>query len=404
MFLDLTDDQKALQAELRTYFSELMTPEVKARISNADFAENLEYKALIRKIGADGWLGVGWPTEYGGKGFTPVEQYIFFDESQAAGCPIPFLSTNTVGPTIRRFGSEEQKAYFLPRVLAGEMHFSIGYSEPGAGTDLASLRTRAVRDGDVWIIDGQKLFTSIAYNADYVWLAARTDPDAPAHKGITMFLVDTSDPGFSIQPFETFGQSHTTATFYDGVRVPDTMRVGEVNGGWSLITNQLNHERVSLFPGARLVKITDDAVGWARDTVAADGQRVIDHEWVRTALAECRALARHLDLLNWYVAAENTAGRMSPADSSSVKVHGSESMHRVFTLLTEVMGATGVLRADAPGATILQSIEASYRSVWVMTFGGGTNEVQRDIIGMAGLGLPREKRRKPSDAVSTKGR
>ncbi len=404
MFLDLTDDQKALQAELRTYFSELMTPEVKARISNADFAENLEYKALIRKIGADGWLGVGWPTEYGGKGFTPVEQYIFFDESQAAGCPIPFLSTNTVGPTIRRFGSEEQKAYFLPRVLAGEMHFSIGYSEPGAGTDLASLRTKAVRDGDVWIIDGQKLFTSIAYNADYVWLAARTDPDAPAHKGITMFLVDTSDPGFSIQPFETFGQSHTTATFYDGVRVPDTMRVGEVNGGWSLITNQLNHERVSLFPGARLVKITDDAVGWARDTVAADGQRVIDHEWVRTALAECRALARHLDLLNWYVAAENTAGRMSPADSSSVKVHGSESMHRVFTLLTEVMGATGVLRADAPGATILQSIEASYRSVWVMTFGGGTNEVQRDIIGMAGLGLPREKRRKPSDAVSTKGR
>ncbi len=389
---------------MRTYFSELMTPEVKARISNADFAENLEYKALIRKIGADGWLGVGWPTEYGGKGFTPVEQYIFFDESQAAGCPIPFLSTNTVGPTIRRFGSEEQKAYFLPRVLAGEMHFSIGYSEPGAGTDLASLRTRAVRDGDVWIIDGQKLFTSIAYNADYVWLAARTDPDAPAHKGITMFLVDTSDPGFSIQPFETFGQSHTTATFYDGVRVPDTMRVGEVNGGWSLITNQLNHERVSLFPGARLVKITDDAVGWARDTVAADGQRVIDHEWVRTALAECRALARHLDLLNWYVAAENTAGRMSPADSSSVKVHGSESMHRVFTLLTEVMGATGVLRADAPGATILQSIEASYRSVWVMTFGGGTNEVQRDIIGMAGLGLPREKRRKPSDAVSTKGR
>ena len=404
MFLDLTDDQKALQAELRTYFSELMTPEVKARISNADFAENLEYKALIRQIGADGWLGVGWPTEYGGKGFTPVEQYIFFDESQAAGCPIPFLSTNTVGPTIRRFGSEEQKAYFLPRVLAGEMHFSIGYSEPGAGTDLASLRTKAVRDGDVWIIDGQKLFTSIAYNADYVWLAARTDPDAPAHKGITMFLVDTSDPGFSIQPFETFGQSHTTATFYDGVRVPDTMRVGEVNGGWSLITNQLNHERVSLFPGARLVKITHDAVGWARDTVAADGQRVIDHEWVRTALAECRALARHLDLLNWYVAAENTAGRMSPADSSSVKVHGSESMHRVFTLLTEVMGATGVLRADAPGATILQSIEASYRSVWVMTFGGGTNEVQRDIIGMAGLGLPREKRRKPADATSAKGR
>ena len=404
MFLDLTDDQQALRAELRTYFADLMTPEVKARVSSADFAENLEYKALIRQVGADGWLGVGWPTEYGGKGFTPVEQYIFFDESQAAGCPIPFLSTNTVGPTIRRFGTDEQKEFFLPRVLAGEMHFSIGYSEPGAGTDLAALRTRATRDGDDWIIDGQKLFTSLAFNADYVWPAARTDPDAPAHKGITMFLVDTTDPGFSIQPFETFCQVHTTATFYDEVRVPDTMRVGEVNGGWSLITNQLNHERVSLFPGARLVKLTDDAVAWARDTMAADGLRVIDHEWVRVALAECRALARHLDLLNWYVAAENTAGRMSPADSSSVKVHGSESMHRVYTLLTEVMGATGILRADAPGATILQSVEASYRSVWVLTFGGGTNEVQRDIIGMAGLGLPREKRRKAVDAAPARDR
>ena len=212
MFIDLTHDQKALQAELRGYFSNLMTDEVRERIASAEFAENLEYKELIRRIGRDGWLGVGWPVEYGGKGFTPVEQYIFFNESQAAGCPIPFLTTNTVGPTIRRFGTEEQKERFLTRVLAGEVHFSIGYSEPEAGTDLASLRTRAVRDGDEWVVNGQKLFTSLAYNADYVWLAARTDPDAPGHKGITMFLVDTSDPGFSIQPFVTFGQTHTTGS------------------------------------------------------------------------------------------------------------------------------------------------------------------------------------------------
>jgi len=286
MFIDLTGDQKALQLELRSYFGELMTAEVKARVSSAEFAENPEYKALIRQVGSDGWLGVGWPLEYGGRGFTPVEQYIFFDESQAAGCPIPFLSTNTVGPTIRRFGSDAQKDFFLKRILAGVMHFSIGYSEPDAGTDLAALRTRAVRDGDDWVINGQKQFTSLAYNADYVWLAARTDPDAPAHKGITMFLVDTNDPGFTIQPFETFGNTHTTSTFYDDVRVPDSMRVGEVNGGWGLITNQLNHERVSLFPGARLVRITDDAVAWARDTIAADGLRIIDHEWVRVKLAE----------------------------------------------------------------------------------------------------------------------
>jgi len=394
VFIDLTDEQKALQAELRAYFTDLMTPEVKARVSNAEFAENLEYKELIRQVGRDGWLGVGWPTEYGGRGFTPVEQYIFFDESQRAACPIPFLTTNTVGPTIRRFGTEEQKAHFLPRVLAGDVHFSIGYSEPAAGTDLASLRTRAVRDGDEWVVNGQKLFTSLAYNADYVWLAARTDPEAPPHKGITMFLVDTRDPGFSIQPFVTFGQTHTTATFYDDVRVPDSRRVGEVNGGWGLITNQLNHERVSLFPASRLTSTVDRALDWARTTTLADGRRVADQEWVQVKLAECRALARHLDLLNWHVAHENTHGRMSPADASSVKVHGSESMHRVYTLLTEVIGATGHLREGSPGAELSAGIESAYRSVWVLTFGGGTNEVQRDIIGMTGLGLPREKRRR----------
>ncbi len=394
MFIDLTDAQRTLQAELRTYFTELMTPEMKQKVARAEFAENPEYKALIRKIGADGWLGVGWPSEYGGKDFTPVEQYIFFNESQAAGCPIPFLTTNTVGPTIRQFGTDAQRDFFLPKILAGDMHFSIGYSEPGAGTDLASLRTRAVRDGDQWIINGQKLFTSIAYNADYIWLAARTDPDAPGHKGITMFLVDTDDPGFSIQPFETFGPTHTAATFYDNVRVPDTMRVGDVNGGWGLITNQLNHERVSLFAAGRLVRQVDAALDWARSTVLADGRRVIDQEWARVALAECRALARHLELMNWYVAVENTHGRMNPADSSSVKVHGSESMHRIFTLLMQVFGATGHLAAGSPGAVLAGEIESSFRAVWVLTFGGGTNEIQRDIIGGAGLKLPRERRRK----------
>jgi alkylation response protein AidB-like acyl-CoA dehydrogenase len=393
MRVELTEDQKALQLELRDYFSNLMTPEVKASTSSAEFEENLEYKELIKQVGRDGWLGVGWPKEFGGKGFTPIEQYIFFNESQAAGCPIPFLTTNTVGPTIREFGTPEQKEKFLPKVLAGEVHFSIGYSEPEAGTDLASLKTRAVRDGDEWVINGQKLYTSLAYNADYVWLAARTDPDAPAHKGITMFLVDAKDPGFSIQPFKTFGTAHTTATFYDNVRVHDSMRVSEVNGGWNLITSQLNHERVSLCSSGRLIYLVDKAVNWAKQERTPDGRRVIDQEWVRVKLAECKALVRYLDLLNWKVAYENTHGRMSPADASSVKVHGSESMHRIYTLLTEVVGATGHLRAGSPGAELAGEIEVSYRSVWVLTFGGGTNEIQRDIIGMVGLGLPREKRR-----------
>ncbi len=394
MHLELTDQQKDLQEELRDYFSNLMTTEVREAIRHDEIGPNEEYKKLIRRIGSDGWLGVGWPKEYGGKDFTPIEQYIFFNEAMAANCPIPFLTTNTVGPTIREFGSQEQKDYFLPKVLAGEVHFSIGYSEPTAGTDLASLKTKAVKDGDEWVINGQKLFTSLAWDADYIWLAARTDPDGPAHKSITMFLVPTDDPGFSIQPFVTFGTSHTTATFYDDVRVPESSIVGGVNQGWRLITNQLNHERISLCASGGIKKVVDTAVDWAKNTKLSDGRRVIDQEWVQIKLAECFARVEFLDLYNWKVAFDSAADRMNPADASAIKVWGSESMHYIFNHLMEVVGAAGHLKEGSPGAELAYQLEQRYRSSWVLTFGGGTNEIQRDIIGMAGLGLPREKRRR----------
>ncbi|MCY4193356.1 MAG: acyl-CoA dehydrogenase family protein [bacterium] len=395
MRVELTHDQLALQQELRTYFANLMTDEVRERIRHSETEANEDYKALIRQIGRDGWLGVGWPKEYGGKGFTPIEQYIFFNECWAAQVPVPFLTINTVGPTIRDYGTDRQKGFFLKKILAGEMHFSIGYSEPTAGTDLAALKTRAVRDGDEWVVNGQKMFTSLAYDADYVWLAARTDPDAPAHKGITMFLAPTDDPGFDIQPFVTMGNSHTTATFYDNVRVPDWLRVGEVNGGWGLITSQLNHERVSLCASGGIANLVAQAVDWAKEAKLPDGRRVIDQEWVQVKLAECRARVEFLDLLNWKVAHESTVGaHVNPALASAIKVWGSESMHLIYAGLTEVVGATGHLKKGSPHADFSHRMEESYRGCWVLTFGGGTNEIQRDIIGMAGLGLPREKRRK----------
>ncbi|MEO5840713.1 MAG: acyl-CoA dehydrogenase family protein [Acidimicrobiales bacterium] len=395
MHVDLSPDQKALQRELRDYFTNLMTPEVKAKIRSSEETENKEYKALIRQVGADGWLGTGWPKEYGGKGFTPIENYIFLNEAQSAGCPIPFLTLNTVGPTIRAFGTTEQKDFFLPKILKGDLHFSIGYSEPEAGTDLAALKTRAVRDGDEWVINGQKLFTSLAYNADYVWLAARTDPDAPAHKGITIFAVPATDPGFKIQPYITMGAGHTTATFYDNVRVPLNAVIGEVNGGWNLITNQLNHERVSLLSSGGMINLVDQAIAWAKSEHLSDGRRVIDQEWVQIKLAECKARVRFLDLFNWKVAYNLTNKKaLNPAEASAIKVFGSESFRLIYKLLTEVFGATGHLRPGSPGAILAGRVEESYRGCWVLTFGGGTNEIQRDIIGMAGLGLPRERRRK----------
>ena len=395
MHVDLSSEQKALQHELRDYFTNLMTPEVKVKIRSSEEAENKEYKALIRQVGADGWLGTGWPKEYGGKGFTPIENYIFLNEAQSAGCPIPFLTLNTVGPTIRSFGTTEQKDFFLPKILKGDLHFSIGYSEPEAGTDLAALKTKAVRDGDQWVINGQKLFTSLAYNADYVWLAARTDPDAPAHKGITIFAVPTTDPGFKIQPYITMGAGHTTATFYDNVRVPLNAVIGEVNGGWNLITNQLNHERVSLLSSGGMINLVDQAIAWAKNERLPDGRRVIDQEWAQIKLAECKARVRFLDLFNWKVAYNLTNKKaLNPAEASAIKVFGSESFRLIYKLLTEVFGATGHLRPGSPGAILAGRVEESYRSCWVLTFGGGTNEIQRDIIGMAGLGLPRERRRK----------
>ena len=397
MYINLTKEQKELQQELRDYFSKLMTPERKKEIKKTgEDAPNEPYKKLIKEIGLDGWLGVGWPKEYGGKGFTPIEQYIFFNEAGKAGCPIPFLTTNTVGPTIREFGTERQKDFFLPKILKGEMHFSIGYSEPTAGTDLAALKTTAVKDGDEWVINGQKLFTSLAWDADYVWIAARTDADAPAHKGITLFLLPVDSKGFEIQPFVTFCSVNTTATFYDDVRIPDWLRVGEVNGGWSLITNQLNHERVSLCSSGSPLNLIDLAIEWAKDTKIPDGRRMIDQEWIQIKLAECKARIDFLDLLNWKVAHDSTNATLSPADASAIKVWGSENLCWIFKELSEIVGATGVMKEGSPGAELSYLMEQSYRSSWILTFGGGTNEIQRDIIGMVGLSLPREKRRAPA--------
>src|SRR5438552_906312 len=277
MFIDLTSEQRALQVELRAYFGGLMTPE-RRRVLTGGESGGAAYRDLVREIGHDGWLGVGWPREYGGQGRTPLEQYIFFDEANRVGVPMPLVTLNTVGPTLMRYGSEEQKSYFLPRILAGELHFAIGYTEPGAGTDLASLRTRAVRDGDEYVINGNKVFTTGAHDADWVWLACRTNPDAPKHKGISIILVPTTADGFKHSPIWLLGGGHTNATYYEDVRVPVGNVVLGENEGWKLITSQLNHERVALAAAGRIDRHFQATLRWARETRLADGTRVVDRE------------------------------------------------------------------------------------------------------------------------------
>src|SRR6185437_13466854 len=246
MEIGYTAEQEALRQELRDYYDRLLTPDVEAELAES-YGIGPTVRRVVRQMAADGWLGIGWPTEYGGQGRSAIEQFIFFDESMRAGAPVPMLTMNTVGPTIMRFGTQEQKDFFLPRILAGELHFAIGYSEPDAGTDLAALKTRAVRDGDEYVINGQKTWTSLASDADYIWLAVRTDPDAPRHRGITMMIVDLKNtPGITVRPLNLIASHNVTSVFFEDVRVPASSVVGELNGGWKLITNQLNHERVTL--------------------------------------------------------------------------------------------------------------------------------------------------------------
>ena len=392
MHVALTPDQERLREELREYFAALVTPEVRAGLAAAsgEFGDATVYKNVIRQLGTDGWLGIGWPEEYGGQARSMVEQLIFTDAAAVAGVPVPYLTLNTVGPTIMRYGTDEQKEYFLPRILKGDLHFSIGYSEPGSGTDLASLKTRAVLEGDEWVINGQKMWTSLIQYADWIWLACRTDPDLPRHKGLSMILVPADADGFSYTPVHTVAGVGTSATYYEDVRVPASNLVGELNGGWPLMTNQLNHERVALTSAAPLSHSLGLVRTWAQETKNSDGQRVIDQEWVQILLGRAHARVEMLTLLNWKLA--SAVDDLSPADASATKVYGSELATEVYRSLMEVVGPNALVAAGSPAAVLAGRLERFHRSSLVMTFGGGTNEIQRDIIGYVGLGLPAAKR------------
>jgi alkylation response protein AidB-like acyl-CoA dehydrogenase len=417
MRLEYTPEQQRLQSQLREYFAGLMTPRLRDALADpeGDYGDGTAYREVVRQLGRDGWLALAWPVEHGGGGRTPLEQLIFADEAATAGVPVPFLTINTVGPTIMRYGTPQQREEYLPKIAAGEIHFSIGYSEPEAGTDLAALRTRAVRDGDDYVINGQKMWTSLIRYADYVWLACRTDPDAPRHRGLSILIVPADSPGLSWTPVRTVAGPTTSATYYSDVRVPAGALVGTENAGWPLITNQLNHERVALTSAAPLRLSLAEVRAWANETALTDGRRVIDQEWVRLHLARVHAKVEFLKLLNWRIAtepgAEPTRGGKpqttpeyeptrggkpqttpgvgpSPAAASATKVYGTELAIEAYRLLMEVLGANAVVRDGSRGALLGGRIERLRRTALILTFGGGTNEVQRDIIAATALGLP----------------
>jgi len=388
MYIGYTPALEELRDELRAYYAKLLTPEIEHELALAEGVGPLP-RRIWKQMATDGWAGIGWPVEYGGQGRTPIEQFVFFDESMRAGAPVPMLAINTVAPTIMRYGTDEQKAELLPAILAGDLHFAVGYTEPQAGTDLAALTTRAVRDGDEWVINGQKIFTSLATDADYIWLAARTDPDVPKHKGISIFLVPRQTPGVKIEPIRNFGGLNTNITYYEDVRVPVGNLVGEENRGWSLIVNQLNHERVTLCSSGIVERQLDDVLEWARTTHLADGRRVVDQEWVQLNLARVHAKLEFLRMQNWKIAYDATLGTpLNPADASVTKVFGTELYMEAFRLLMEVIGPRSTVAEGSPGAVVHGRLERLLRTMHILTFGGGVNEMQRDLIAVFGLGMP----------------
>ena len=390
MFVEYTDAQKELRKEFRAYFSNLIKPEHREELRNAESGDL--YKDLIRQQGKDGMLAVGWPEEYGGRGLSESEQLIRYEESLLAGAPTPFVTLNTVGPAIISRGTEEQKKRFLPGIAAGELHFSIGYTEPGAGTDLASLSTSAVKQGDHYVVNGNKVFTSGAEGADYVWLAARTDPEAPKHKGISILVADTSDPGFSHAPIHTVGSVHTNVTYYTDVKVPTDMIIGKENAGWRLITEQLNHERVGLAAwGIQGWKIFRDALDWARNTKGADGLRVIDDHTAQRNLAEVYCHLEAMRVMNARMSWQLDQHEMDPVFPSAIKVYSTEIMLEICRLLMDVVGPHALIAAGSEGAVLHGNLEHEYRRATINTFGGGVAEVLRGLVATHGLGMPQHR-------------
>jgi alkylation response protein AidB-like acyl-CoA dehydrogenase len=382
-------EQLAFLAELRAYLDGL-DPELVAlaRAENTeDPMQPREHgRRFLRKLGADGWLGVSWPREYGGQGRTPIEHWLFAEELYNRRLPNGNLTLSSVGRTIMLMGSDAQKAEYLPGIRAGELEFAIGYSEPDAGSDLASLRTRAVRDGDDYVINGQKIWTTGASVATHIWLAARTGAQEARHRGISAFIFSMDTPGITITPIITQGGERTNAVFFDNVRIPAGSLVGEENGGWKAVTAALNFERMFYHNEARweLRQLAD----WATDEGLLDGDSADAHQ-LAVVMGEHAVDVEICRLFALRGARMLAAGQVPYAEASVNKIWWGELRQRICDTGLDLIGEDGAIATGDPYAPAHGHLEHGLQSSPVWRFGGGTNEIQLDIIATQGLGLPR---------------
>lgn len=386
MDFSLTPEQEVFQKQVRQFVQEHLTPELRAEVEREQYAIGPLGKKFVRLMGQLGWLGIGWPKEYGGQGRGAIDQWLFLEEMASENLPTSGLTLNSVGPTLMRVGSEQQKRQYLPKILAGEIEFAVGYTEPNAGSDLASLQTRAVREGDSYIINGQKIYTSAAHHSTHIWLLARTDPKAPKHRGISIFIVPNDTPGVTIRPLATMGSERSNEVFFEDARIPVDNLVGEENRGWYYVAMALDFER--LMPHTRTRRFLEHLIDYAKNTMF-DGRPLSKHPQVRITLARLAVDVEIARLFSLKDAWMLERGQIPNAEASIFKVWFTELNERIAVAAQDIMGPYASLRGDDPLAPIEGRLEKLYRSFPLYKFAGGTNEVMRNIIAQRGLGMPR---------------
>ncbi|MGG7101937.1 acyl-CoA dehydrogenase family protein [Rhodococcus sp. 24CO] len=388
MDFELDDDQRAWREEIRAFLRDNVTPELRAEMAEHDLEFiGGELTAFRRKIGAKGWFGLNWPKEFGGLGLGAVYQHLLVSEFEYWGVPGPDLTVTSVAPMIMRHGTQQNREEFLPHIARGELTCAVGYSEPNAGTDLASLKTRAVREGDEWVINGSKIWNSMAQRVTHEWLCVRTNTEVPKHKGISVIIVPIDAPGVVIRPITAWSGYRTNETFFDNVRVPVTNLIGEVDKGWKYITGALDLERGALTNAGDLRRAVDDLLILARE-IREDGTRPLDNADVRRKLAQLDADVELAQLMGFEASSLLESGTIPSVLVSVEKVFSSELRQRIADVGTSMLGPAGLIAGSDSHAVMAGKFERLYRAAPLLRFGAGANEVLRDVIAQRGHSLP----------------
>jgi alkylation response protein AidB-like acyl-CoA dehydrogenase len=388
MRIAYTAQQQALQAQLSSYFAQLVDAETQDALDVHDAAA---MRRVVKQMSVDGWLGLGWPREFGGQERGLVDQFIFYDEALIADAPIPIIGVNLVGPTLMDVGTSEQKDRFLPRILSGDDYYCVGYSEPGAGTDLAALSTVARREGNTYVIDGTKTWTSYVSYATHCWLAVRTDPSKPRQKGLSVIIVPMDTPGVFVTPLNLFNDHDGGTIVFDSVRVRADNLIGEPDNGWRVITRQLNYERITMGAPGVFEWLYRAVRAWAAAVTLADGTTLLDVSWVRSHLARVYIAIQLMRLMSWSNIDDAANGLLKLENVSATKVYATEAGLSALNLLLEILGNVGPLSKGDKAAVLSGRVESLYRHYSHMTFGGGASEIQRELIASACYGIQRSR-------------